>query len=86
MHSGPDYKIFLQSIILFSSSQAKYQMSNSDAAWKMYVRAYSMLSRSGKSNMVLTDLKHDFFYPIHWKFNISDEIRTQFYIKYFNLG
>ena len=86
MHSGPDTKIFLQSIILFSSSQAKYQMSNSDAAEKMYLRAYSMLSRSGKSNMVLTDMKHDFYYPIHWRFNISDEIRTEFYTNYFNLG
>ena len=85
MHSGTEYKIFLQSIILFSSSQAKYQMSNIDAARKMYLRAYTMLLKSGKSSMVLTDLKDDFYYPINWRFNIPDNIRAQFYLRYFKL-
>jgi hypothetical protein len=85
MHSGTEYKIFLQSIILFSSSQAKYQMSNIDAARKMYLRAYTMLLKSGKSSMVLTDLKDDFYYPINWRFNIPSETRMQFYLRYFEL-
>ncbi|MGC8515987.1 MAG: DUF309 domain-containing protein [Thermoplasmata archaeon] len=85
MHSSAEYKIFLQSIILFSSSQAKYQMLNIDAARGMYLRAHMMLLKSGKSTMVLTDLKDDFYYPINWRFNISSEIRTRFYLRYFNL-
>lgn len=85
MHSGTEYRIFLQSIILFSSSQAKYQMSNADAAKKMYLRAHTMLLNSGKSSMVLTGLKDDFYYPINWRFNIPDNIRAQFYLRYFRL-
>jgi len=84
MHSGIEYKSFLQSIILFSSSQAKYQMSNTDAAERMYLRAHTMLLKSGKSNMVLTDLKDDFYYPIYLRFNIPNEVRINSYLRHFN--
>jgi hypothetical protein len=85
LHADKEYKTFLQSIILFSSSQAKYQMSNTDAAASMYTRAHTMLSKSGKSNMVLTELKHDFYYPIYWRFNIPEEDRIKFYLRYLDV-
>ncbi len=83
MHSAREYKLFLQSIILLSSSQAKYQMLNQQAAERMYERALSMLDRSGKSSMVLTQIGSKFYYPIKWRFDIPDNIRASTYLKYF---